>query len=71
MKEKSNKDLALRIELVQESIWKVEDYVIKNLGIVEKTKAEISELTHSLDLINEKLDQIEKELRGLRTNGTY
>ncbi len=69
MAEITNENLASRLDFVQQSVWKIEDYTIKTLGTAEKNESVLYELKFCLNLLNEKIDKIESEIRGLRSNG--
>ena len=58
-----------KIDMIQQSVWKTEDYVIKALGVTEMNRAELQEIKFGLSLINSKIESIETELRGIRQNG--
>jgi len=62
----SKEDFVSKLNMIQQSIWKIEDYCIKNLGTSEKNQAELIELKFCLNLLHKKIDNIESELRGLR-----
>ena len=65
--EKITKDkLELKLDMIQQSVWKAEDYTIKNLGITEMNRSELHEIKFCLGLLNEKLDKIDSELRGFK-----
>lgn len=61
--------LESKIDMIQQSAWKTEDYIIKTLGMTEMNRSEIQEVKLSLSLINSKIESIETELRGIRQNG--
>lgn len=69
MKKRSTEKLELKLDMIQQSVWKNEDYLIKTLGVTEMNRSEIQEIKSSLSLINDKIDIIDNELRGLRENG--
>ncbi len=62
--------LELKLDMIQQGVWKTEDYLIKTLGITEMNRSELHEIKFCLGLLNEKIDKIDAELRGLRSNGT-
>lgn len=66
----TNQDLASRLDLIQQSVWNTEEYAIKNLGKTEQNHSQINELKFCLEVLNEKLNKIEIEIRGLRNNET-
>ena len=70
MPEITHEDLASRLDLIQQSIWNTEDRVIRANASVAKQQVDIDEGRSSLELINQKLDKLDKEVRGLR-NGDY
>jgi len=70
MKNEINKSIESRLELVQQTVWKIEEYTIKTLGLTEMHRSELNEIKFCLSLLNEKLDKIDAELRGLRTDET-
>ena len=69
MKKRSTEKLELKLDMIQQSVWKNEDYLIKTIGVTEMNRSEIQEIKSSLSLINDKIDIIDNELRGLRENG--
>jgi len=69
MKKMTNEKTELKLDMIQQSVWKIEEYTIKTLGLTEMNRSEIKEIKFCLSLLNEKLDKIETELRGLRNNG--
>ena len=70
MPEITHEDLASRLDLVQQSVWSTEDRVIRANAFVAKQQVDIDEIKSSLELINQKLDKLDKEVRGLR-NGEH
>ena len=68
MVEITNKDLASRIDLIQSSVWSIEEIIMKNFGSIVKQLKDIDGIESALDLINEKLKKLDKEFRGLRNN---
>ena len=69
MPEITHEDLVSRIDLVQQSVWITEDRVIRATTGVAKQQVDIDEIKCSLELINQKLDKIDKEVRALRSDG--
>ena len=70
MPEITHEDLASRLDLVQQSVWSTEERVIRAHASVAKQQVDIDEIKASLELINQKLDKLDKELRALR-NGDH
>ena len=68
MVEITNKDLASRLDLIQNSVWSIEEIIMKNFGSIAKQLKDIEGIESALDLINEKLNKLDKEFRGLRNN---
>lgn len=68
MVEITNKDLASRLDLIQNSVWSIEEIIMKNFGSIAKQLKDIEGIESALDLINEKLKKLDKEFRGLRNN---
>jgi len=62
------KDLASRLDLIQNSVWSIEEMIIKTFGSIARQQKDIEEIKSTLDLINEKLNKLDKEIRGLRNN---
>lgn len=62
-------DLAARLDLLQQAIWSTEDRVIKNLASVAKQRADVDEIKSSLEIVHQKIDKLDAEVRGLRNNG--
>lgn len=69
MEKRENEKFLLKLDMIQQSAWKAEDYSIKALGLTEMIRSELQEIKLCLGLLNEKIDNIEAELRGLRSNG--
>ena len=70
MPEITHEDLASRLDLVQQSVWSTEERVIRAHASVAKQQVDIDEIKASLELIHQKLDKFDKELRALR-NGDH
>ena len=70
MPEITHEDLASRLDLVQQSVWSTEERVIRAHASVAKQQVNVDEIKASLELINQKLDKLDKELRALR-NGDH
>ena len=68
MVEITNKDLASRLDLIQNSVWSIEEIIMKNFGSIAKQFKDIEGIESALDLINEKLKKLDKEFMGLRNN---
>lgn len=68
MVEITNKDLASRLDLIQNSVWSIEEMIIKTFGSIARQLKDIEGIESALDLINEKLKKLDKEFRGLRNN---
>ena len=62
-------DLAARLDLIQQAIWSTEDRVIKNLASVARQRADVDEIKSSLEIVHQKIDKLDAEIRGLRNNG--
>ena len=62
------KDLASRLDLIQHSVWSIEEMIIKTFGSIARQQKDIEEIKSTLDLINEKLNKLNKEIRGLSNN---
>ena len=70
MEKISKEKIGLKLDMIQQSVWKTEDYTIKTLGLAEMNRSELQEIKFCLGLLNEKIDKIDSELRGLRENGS-
>ena len=70
MPEITHEDLASRLDLVQQSVWSTEERVIRAHASVAKQQVDADEIKASLELVNQKLDKLDKELRALR-NGDH
>ncbi len=68
MVEITNKDLASRLDLIQNSVWSIEEMIMKTFGSIARQLKDIEGIESALDLINEKLKKLDKEFRGLRNN---
>jgi len=68
MAEITIKDLMSKLDYVQHSIWSTEEIILKYSGSVAKQQKDIEEIKSTLDLINEKLNKLDKEISGLRNN---
>ncbi|MBW8034394.1 MAG: hypothetical protein FVQ79_01655 [Planctomycetes bacterium] len=69
MAEMTLEDLASRLDLIQQAIWSTEDRVIKNLAITAKQSADVDEIKSSLEIVHQKIDKLDAEIRGMRNNG--
>ncbi len=69
MAEMTLEDLASRLDLIQQAIWSTEDRVIKNLAIIARQRAEVDEIKSSLEIVHQKIDKLDAEIRGMRNNG--
>lgn len=69
MAEMTLEDLAARLDLLQQAIWSTEDRIIKNLASTAKQRADVDEIKSSLELMHQKIDKLDAEIRGLRNNG--
>ena len=69
MSEMTLEDLAARLDLIQQAVWSSEDRVIKNLAITAKQSADVDEIKSSLELVHQKIDKLDMEIRALRNNG--
>lgn len=68
MSEKSVYDLLSRLDLIQQNLWSTEDKTIKNTAELSKLRIETEEIRAIVNIVNEKLDKIDQELRSLRDN---
>ena len=75
MPEITHEEIVSRLDLVQQSVWITEDRVIRANASVAKQQVDIDEIKSSLELINQKLDKLDKEVRALRNgdqeNGSF
>jgi len=62
-------DLAARLDLIQQSLWSIEEKVVVENATIGKQQVEMNATKSSMDLVHEKLDKIEAEMRALRNNG--
>ena len=69
MAEMTLEDLAARLDLIQQAVWSTEDRVIKNLASVARQRADVDEIKSSLELVHQKIDKLDAEIRGMRNNG--
>jgi len=69
MSEMTLEDLAARLDLIQQAIWSTEDRVIKNLASVARQRADVDEIKSSLEIVHQKIDKLDAEIRGMRNNG--
>ena len=70
MPEITHEDIVSRLDLVQQSVWSTEERVIRANACVAKQQVDVDEIKSSLELINQKLDKLDKEVRALR-NGDH
>lgn len=68
MAEISIRDLMSKLDYVQHSVWTTEEIILKYSGSVAKQQKDVEEIKSTLDLINEKLNKLDKEISGLRNN---
>jgi len=61
------KDVMSRMDIIQQGIWNTEEKVIRNLANHAKQKTVINEVQSKINLILQKIDKIDLEIRGLRT----
>ena len=69
MTEITLEDLAARLDLVQQGIWSTEDRIIRTFAKTAKQRADTDEIKSSLELVHQKIDKLDAEIRGLRNNG--
>ncbi len=69
MTEITLEDLAARLDLVQQAIWSTEDRIIRNFANTAKQRADIEEIKSSLELVHQRIEKLDAEIRGLRNNG--
>lgn len=69
MSEMTLEDLAARLDMLQQTIWSTEDRIIKNLASTAKQRADVEEIKSSLELLHQKVDKLDAEIRALRNNG--
>ena len=61
-------DLSLKLDQIQHSVWSFEEEVVKIFGAIARQKADLNEIKSILDLVNGKMDKIDIEITGLRSN---
>ena len=61
-------DLSLKLDQIQHSVWSIEEEVVKIFGAIARQKADLNEIKSILDLVNGKIDKIDLEITGLRSN---
>ena len=61
-------DLSLKLDQIQHSVWSIEEEVVKIFGAIARQKADLNEIKSILDLVNGKMDKIDIEITGLRSN---
>ncbi|GAI77867.1 unnamed protein product, partial [marine sediment metagenome] len=66
MSEMTLEDLAARLDLLQQAIWSTEDRIIKNLANTAKQRVDADEIKSSLEMVHQKIDKLDAEVRGLR-----
>ena len=69
MTEITHEDLATRLDLLQQAIWSTEDRIIRNFANTAKQRVDVDEIKSSLELVHQKIEKLDAELRGLRNNG--
>lgn len=71
MPEITLENLVSRLDLLQHNVWKIEEKAIRTLAMLSKSHADMEALKASQEVLGEKCDKIEAEVRGLRGhNGT-
>ncbi len=69
MPEITHEDITSKLDIVLQSIWSTEDRVIKNLASVARQRADVDEIKSSLEIVHQKIDKLDAEIRGMRNNG--
>ena len=65
MSEITIEDLAARLDLIQRTAWSTDERAIRNLESIARQEVGIREIKATLDIISEKLDELDKELKEL------
>jgi len=63
------KNIEVKLDMIQQSNWSIEEQVIAQVGNLEKSSVEINRMKSTLCLINDKIDRLDLELKALRYNG--
>ena len=63
------KNIEVKLDMIQQSNWSIEEQVISQVGNLEKSSVEINRMKSTLCLINDKIDRLDLELKALRYNG--
>ena len=66
MPEITLENLVSRLDLLQHNIWKIEERAMRIIAMLSKNQADMEELKASQEVLGEKCDKIETEVRGLR-----
>jgi uncharacterized coiled-coil DUF342 family protein len=61
-------DVIGKLDLVQQSIWSMEEKLIESAATRSKLNANFDQLKSSLELVSEKIDNLDAEMRSLRNN---
>jgi len=62
------KNIEVKLDMIQQSNWSIEEQVIAQVGNLEKSSVEINRMKSTLCLINDKIDRLDLELKALSYN---
>ncbi len=63
------KNIEIKLDMIQQSNWSIEEKIIVQAGNLEKSSVDINEMKSTLCLINDKIDRLDLELKALRYYG--
>ena len=66
MTEMNYEELVSRLDLLQHNVWKIEEKATGTVAMLSKTHADMEELKASQEVLGEKLDKLDAEIRALR-----
>jgi len=69
MEHEKIRNIEVKLDMIQQSNWSIEEKIITQAGNLEKSSADINEMKSNLCLINDKIDRLDLELKALRYNG--
>ena len=61
-------DVIGKLDLVQQSIWSMEEKLIESAATKSKLDTNFEQLKSTLELLGEKIDNLDAEMRSLRNN---
>ena len=65
MEQDKLKNIEVKLDMIQQSNWSIEEKIIVQAGNLEKPCVDINEMKSTLCLINEKIDRLDIEMKAL------